>query len=97
MRLQVSQKALEMLADFLDAEFKKRLMIDRTFSQRAWAREIGVHHVTLGKWMNRKTKDDPELSAKNYAALMTYFGQPVLDVLGIPPMPEKPRNPLYGK
>lgn len=97
MRLKLKKAALAMLADFLDAEYKKRLMIDRGFSLRSWAKEIGVNHVTLSHWMNRKSKADPDLSAKNFNALQSYFGKPFLDSIGVEPLTTKPRNPLYGK
>lgn len=96
MRLQLTQANYNMLAKFLDAEYKKRLMIDRSFSMRSWALEIGVNVSTLSRWMSRQGKD-PDLSARNYNALSGYFGQPVLDAMGINPVPAKPRNPLYGK
>lgn len=95
MLLKPTRTEQKMLAEFLDAQFKMRLMEDRNYSLRDWAREIGVSVSTLSRWMNKKS--DPDLSAKNLNTLVSYFGQPVLDSLGIKPTPARPRNPMHGK
>lgn len=89
----LNRKSMGQLRDFLLTEFRKRREDDDFFSVREWAREIKISNSTLSRYMN-KGGDNIEITPKNLAVLVDYFGQPFLDVLEVR-VPVKPRNPKY--
>jgi transcriptional regulator with XRE-family HTH domain len=94
MDIYMTDKQGSALAEFLDQELKKRLMKDRNFSVRRWAKEIGIDQSSLNHMIN--SEDPPSrLNIEKIQLLVQYFGRPVLEVLGII-IPVQPSNPMYS-
>jgi DNA-binding Xre family transcriptional regulator len=84
------------LADYLDREYKKRIAIDRNFSLRQWALEIGIDHSLLNRMINGRNRGPKQISIDVLNKLLSYFGPEMFAILGIV-IPGKPQNPMHGK
>jgi transcriptional regulator with XRE-family HTH domain len=71
------------LADFLIVRYKARLMENHTLSLRHWAKEMGIGPATLISLMNTKKKVPSRLNLDTLQRFVSYFGSPILEVLGI--------------
>ena len=96
MDLNMSPNTTTALADFLDHEYKKRLLVDRTFSLSKWAEEIGIEQSHLNRMINAARGQPQQISIDVLNKLLDYFGEEMFSILGIK-TPGKPRNPMYQK
>lgn len=96
MDLIMSPNTSTALADFLDHEYKKRLLVDRTFSLSKWAEEIGVEQSHLNRMINASRGQPQQISIDVLNRLLDYFGEEMFSILGIK-FPNKPKNPMFGR